>query len=121
MIAEIDERLGLTTQLHAEGPIDHAIPPAVEEDVLAVVREALSNARRHGRAETVEVLLRADADCTIRISDDGCGFTDSEPAACGHGLANLLARAEARGGTFAVSAGPDRGVVVEWRIPLDPP
>ncbi len=119
--AEIDERLGLLTTVHFEGPVDHSVPPAIEDDILAVVRESLTNARRHGRANRAEVLLRVDADCTIRVADDGTGIADLDAAlaAGGYGLANLRARASSRGGTFSLVPGPERGAVAEWRVPLD--
>ncbi len=121
VVAEIDERLGLLTDVHFEGPVDHAVPPPIEDDILAVVRESLTNARRHGGAEHAEVLLRVDADCTIRVADDGTGIADVDAAfaAGGNGLANLRARATSLGGTFAIAPGPRRGAVAEWRVPLD--
>ena len=119
--AEIDERLGLLTEVHFEGPVDHSVPPPIEDHILAVVRESLTNARRHGGAAHAEVLLRVDADCTIRVADDGSGIADLDAAlaAGGYGLANLRTRATSLGGTFSLVPGPQVGTVAEWRVPLD--
>ena len=50
--------LGFTPALELTGPVDSAVPEAVRPDLLAVLREALSNAVRHAHATAVQVRLR---------------------------------------------------------------
>ncbi|MGZ4675897.1 MAG: sensor histidine kinase [Acidimicrobiia bacterium] len=118
---EMDSRLHCTTVLHAEGPIDTAVPETVADQLPAVVRELVTNACRHGGAQHLDVLVRVDANCTVRVADDGTGIADFDVAVQqgGRGLVNLLHRAEALGGRFGTVADGARGSVVEWTVPLD--
>ena len=123
VIAELNDRLGIVATLHVEGPIDQAIPPAIARQLIPVVREAVTNAHRHGHALTVEVMVRADADCTVRVVDDGRALDEpaADPAAGGgDGLVNLTQRAEELGGILTLDSRPDGGMIFEWRVPLDP-
>jgi signal transduction histidine kinase len=124
VVAELDERLGVTSRLHVEGPIDRSIAPEIADHVPTVIREAVSNAARHGKAHTIDILVRADADCTVRVADDGAGMaadvTPGTPTdSGGHGLANLDHRARSLGGTLSVSPRPVGGTILEWTVPLD--
>ncbi|MDE3085462.1 MAG: PAS domain S-box protein [Acidobacteriota bacterium] len=109
--------LGFQPRLQFEGPIDTRVPEEFVPDVLAVVREALSNTARHAAAHSVEVRVKADRDhLAIAVVDDGRGAADRTRSS---GLANLAARAEGRGGTMSVGDGRNgRGTRVEWTVPL---
>lgn len=128
VVTELDERLGVSTRLHVEGPIDHAIPTTVAEHVTAVVREAVSNAARHGAASQIDVLVRADADCVVRVADDGTGFAteigpsagpDTPATVSGNGLVNLHHRARSLGGSLVISSRDNGGTLLEWIVPLE--
>lgn len=84
------------------GLLETLVPPDIADQVIAVLREALSNAARHARAATVDVTVEAtDTTVTLRVTDDGRGI---DPAAARRsGLANLCTRAEDLGGTFTVA------------------
>jgi signal transduction histidine kinase len=101
-----------------EGPVDTATPDDLVGDVLATLREALSNVVRHARADRVEVRVEvAGADLDLRVADDGIG--PPEPGARrGRGLDNMAARAARRGGALDLAAGSPRGTVLTWRVPL---
>lgn len=107
--------LGFDPAVRFSGPVDTVIPAAVAEQMLAVMRELLSNVAKHAHAKSVSVSLVADADIAeLTVSDDGVGL----PA--GHrrsGLANMVARAEALGGSFNAASG-DVGTTAVWRVPL---
>ncbi|MFC4108575.1 GAF domain-containing sensor histidine kinase [Micromonospora zhanjiangensis] len=110
------ESLGFRPELSISGPVDSAVPDAVRPDLLAVLREALSNAVRHARASRVGVDIRVDAgDLTVTVTDDGVG---TDPAAARGGLVNLAERAERHGGVFEVTAGDPGGTVLRWQVPL---
>ncbi|MBK5287200.1 MAG: hypothetical protein JJE46_01915, partial [Acidimicrobiia bacterium] len=122
VVAELNDRLNAVVTLHVEGPIDQAIPPPIADHLTAIVREAVTNAHRHGNAKTVEVMVRADADCTVRVVDDGAGTDMDLDAACltgGEGLTNLSRRAQESGGTATLASHPGGGMTFEWRVPLD--
>jgi two-component system, NarL family, sensor histidine kinase DevS len=101
-----------------EGPVDAANPPEVVPDLLATLREALSNVGRHARAAHVEVRLAVtDGDLVLRVCDDGVG-PPGPGVPRGRGLANMAARADRRGGSLDLGPAGDEGTALTWRIPL---
>ncbi|WP_199509351.1 sensor histidine kinase [Nucisporomicrobium flavum] len=108
--------LGFRPVLDVTGPVDSAVPDDVVPELLAVVREALSNAARHAEAQNVRVSVRADGEeVVIRVEDDGVG---TDPAAARGGLVNMGERARDLGGVFEVTPATGGGTVVTWRAPL---
>jgi signal transduction histidine kinase len=118
--AELDEArkiLGFAPRLVVSGPVEHGVPDEVRPHLLAVLREALSNAARHAEASRVEVELRVDSDVVLTVTDDGRGI--GEPSRQS-GLHHMRQRAESLGGQCSVRPGPAVGTVVEWRVPAAP-
>jgi len=107
--------LGFRPRLQFDGPVDTKVPEGLVPDVLAVVREALSNATRHAKASRVEVRVDVQDDLTITVTDNGVGMGDTTRSS---GLANLRARAEARGGSMTVGTVNTRGTRLHWQVPL---
>ncbi|HZU79864.1 MAG TPA: GAF domain-containing protein, partial [Acidimicrobiales bacterium] len=108
--------LGFQPRLQFDGPIDTRVPKDMVHDILAVVREALSNTARHAEANQVEVKVSVGDDLVIDVTDDGRGAGDRTRSS---GLSNLRARAEARHGSMSIGDGPKgRGTRVQWRVPL---
>jgi signal transduction histidine kinase len=92
------------------------VPQPVADQVLAALREALSNAARHAAAQSVEVLvLVRDDRLTLGVSDDGKGLGATTRRS---GLANLEARATALGGELVVESEPGKGTSLRWSVPL---
>jgi two-component system, NarL family, sensor histidine kinase UhpB len=98
------------------------------DSALALYRaaqEGITNALRHGRAQRIELLLRAAADAvTLDLSDDGEGLAD---AAANHGeqdghygLRWLAERAEGLGGTLRLQRNSPRGAHLQMTLPLNP-
>jgi signal transduction histidine kinase len=113
--AEAAAALGFQPDVHSEGPIDSIVPDDVREDLLAVVREALSNVARHARARKVDVLVTAGSELSLQVRDDGRGVGTPTRAS---GLANMQHRAVRHGGRCEVANGPDGGTTVLWVVPL---
>ncbi len=106
--------LGFTPQVEFAGQLDR-VEVQLGLDVLAVVREALSNVARHARAGWVGVRLGVDTDSMwVVVEDDGAGFTETGRRS---GLANLDRRAHLRGGAFEVGRAGQRGTRLTWRVP----
>jgi DNA-binding NarL/FixJ family response regulator len=82
-VARIAERAGLRYQFTVSGtPV--ALPPAVEDGLLRIAQEALSNVRRHATAASVTLRLEYDAGDRIvclTVEDDGQGFDRRNPLA----------------------------------------
>jgi signal transduction histidine kinase len=109
--------LGFEPTVHFEGPIDALVSDVLARQLLAVLREALSNVARHAASTHVEVTLRADSALLLEVLDDGKGGTES-PRANGNGLRNITSRAEELGGHVVIATRPEGGTRVEWIVPL---
>jgi signal transduction histidine kinase len=110
--------LGFDPRVVFDGPVDTVVPQTAVPEVLATVREGLSNVARHAAAghADVEVLLAGDL-LVVRVVDDGVG-PPLNGGASGHGLVNMTSRARRLGGTFSFTAGPNRGSIAEWSITI---
>ena len=111
------EQLGLTPSVRLTGLVDTSVPDEVAEHLLAVLREALSNAARHAAATRVDVSLEVGQHLVLTVRDDGAGLPPE--LASRSGLANLAARATRLGGTFDVQSAPGAGTELRWSVPLD--
>jgi signal transduction histidine kinase len=115
-VEEAGAALGFRPQLTLDGPVDSAVPDAVQPALLAVLREALSNVARHARAEHAAVVVSATGGrLTLTVMDDGAGI--GEVTRTG-GVGNMRARAEELGGAFATAPGEPHGTILTWSVPL---
>jgi len=82
-----------------------------------VIREALTNARRHARAKKFLVGLRMEGqELVAEVSDDGRGF--GPEARPGIGLGSMHERAALVGGELEIEREAERGTIVRLRVPL---
>jgi signal transduction histidine kinase len=109
--------LGFRPTLDVSGPVDSAVPDDVVPELLAVLREALSNVARHAHASSVRVSVHADGgQVSLQVEDDGVGI---DPALARGGVVNMGERAHDLGGTFEVGLRPaGGGTVLRWRVPI---
>ena len=116
LVREYAPVLGFSPTVRTSGPIDSAVPSQVHDQVLAVLREAISNVARHALAESAEVEVLVSAhELVLRVADDGIGMpTDPRES----GLRNARRRAVDLGGDLDVLPGAGRGTTLVWRIPL---
>jgi signal transduction histidine kinase len=117
-VGSASSSLGFDPRIEIEGPLDTTVPLHVGEQLLAVLREALSNAARHAEATMVAVRVAVShTDVVLSVQDNGIGL----PVA-GHrsGLTNLARRAKDLGGRFDArpTESGEGGTLVEWRVPL---
>lgn len=94
-----------------------------QKQILAIAREALSNAGKHARAThvTVAVTYRPDQ-MELEIADNGDGFSDAQiNVAPGpglrQGLGNMRERAEIIGARLSIDSAPQRGTTVRLSVP----
>lgn len=105
-------------QVRFSGPVDTLIPAGLHEDIVAVIREGLSNTARHAEASRVEVVVLAQPDrVRIEVSDDGVGI-DPSAGRVRSGLQNLQTRAADAGGEMSVTRREPVGTVLSWSVPL---
>ncbi|GIF45656.1 signal transduction histidine kinase [Asanoa ferruginea] len=101
-------------------------PDAVSYELTRILREALTNVARHGRARRVAVQLRRQPHgLLLEISDDGVGF--AVPAdlsglqSAGHfGIVGMTERARTAGGVLRMASAPGAGTRITVEVPLDP-
>ena len=85
--------------------------------ILRVLQEALTNARRHSEAGNVEVRLSKDGDeLVLEVVDDGRGFGPGITP--GVGLESMRERATALGGKLGTDSHMGQGTRVRLRGPL---
>jgi signal transduction histidine kinase len=109
---------GFEPRVLLEGPLDTAVEDARAAELLATLREALSNVARHAHASRVDVTVTAeDGQLRLLVADDGIG-PPADDAPRGHGLANMAQRASRLGGSCRLSISDTGGTLVTWEAPL---
>lgn len=90
--------------------------PLLEQTAFRIAQEALANALRHARADTVSVQLRVvDGVLALEIGDNGRGF---DPALTGGtGLVTMRERARSVGGSLEIASAPGHGTRVLASLP----
>ena len=106
---------GYEVRLAVGGGLPEASPGEAGVEVLRVLREALSNARRHSAATRVLVSV-GESELVAEVLDDGRGFVPGGPS--GVGLKSMRERAAALEGTLEVDSEPGAGTRVRLRVPL---
>jgi signal transduction histidine kinase len=116
--------LGFTPAHRFVGPVDDVVGDRAGKNLVAALREALSNAFRHARASRIEVVVDARATLPdgrpgvrLTVADDGVGIPEGGRRS---GLRNLERRAEALGGASRTGPGIGAGgggTTVLWEAP----
>jgi len=118
LVEEVQPALGFDVPVEFSGPIDAAVSDEVAEQLLATLREALSNVARHARATRASVTVAlVSRECRLEIRDDGRGFVGGPSPDGGMGLPNMRSRAEFLDGSFEVVQPPGGGTTIVWRVP----
>jgi PAS domain S-box-containing protein len=105
-------------ELLVEDDFPSRLPNRAGQELTRLVQEALTNVRRHAKANHVRVELGLDGQFAyVEVSDDGCGF-DSERATIGMGRQSMRHRALELGGEFSVESAPGEGTRVRFSIPV---
>ena len=111
------ERSGMTAEL-VEVPVQRPpISPPVTLQILRIVQEALTNARKHSGGTHVWIRwVFADDTHLFTIQDDGRGFV-SKGIGHGFGMTIMADRAHRIGGELHISGAPDSGCTVVLTVP----
>ena len=120
LLREAAGALGFTPHATFDGPVDTVVEKRTGAELLATLREALSNVARHAGAHRVDVEVEvqpaAGGDVVLRVRDDGKGIPE-DAGGRGYGLRNMAERAERLGGRCSVAPADGGGTLVEWRVP----
>ncbi|MFE0799385.1 GAF domain-containing sensor histidine kinase [Streptomyces sp. NPDC058812] len=116
--------LGFTPSHRFVGPVDAAVGELTGKNLIAALRETLSNAFRHAHATRIEVVVDATATLAdgrrgvrLTVADDGVGIPEGGRRS---GLHNLERRAETVGGASRLRPGigaDGAGTTVLWEAP----
>ena len=119
IVEDVTAILGFEPRVSFEGPLDSLVPDVVQPDVLATLREALTNAARHAVATTISVEVEVNRSGTLfslSVTDDGVGIPAGQLRRSG--LANLARRAERWGGDLTLKPASGGGTALRWAVRL---
>jgi len=112
IVEEARPALGFAPHSEFSGPLDQALSHELADDVIAVAREALSNAARHAQASSVRLRVSLEGpQVTVEAIDDGCGIGSPTRSS---GLANLRSRALRHAGDLDVRPRDGGGTHLTW-------
>ena len=113
-VEEIADRLGTRVEVEAEAAPE--ITPDQREQLLRIVREAVTNAGCHADADLVRVQFMNGGPLFLRVEDDGVGFDRADVDEKGFGLVTMEERASAIGAEFRIRSIRGRGTTIEVRL-----
>ena len=122
-LQQFEQNSGIHTEMIVpETLAERAFEPVVEVQLLRIIQEALTNARKHAAARQVQVSFAVQGDqVLVTVEDDGQGFDPAQLATQNgkqFGLRFMGERAEAVGGSVQVSSTPGHGTEVIVQVPL---
>jgi two-component system, NarL family, sensor histidine kinase DevS len=114
--SELTAVLGFPPHASFAGHLDFVADESLTDDVVAVVRETLTNVAKHAKASraAVDVTL-TDGEITVTVTDNGVGVADTGRTS---GTANLRSRAQGRGGSFTLAPANAGGTIAIWKVPV---
>ena len=116
VVRQATEGHDLRRDVRFRGPVDDLSRELVP-DLVAVVRELVTNVVRHAAASRVTVTVGFADEVTVAVADDGIGLPEVTARS---GLANLADRAERRGGRLRAFGGRS-GTQICWAVPSPGP
>jgi len=96
------------------------IHPVIRQEIFMIAYEAIGNACRHSRGQSVMVQLSYERGLRLRVSDDGCGI-DAETLKAGKaghfGLAGMRERAQRINATLNILSDSGKGTEIALIVP----
>ena len=114
---ELAPQLGSRPEVTFTGPVDSGVSQQAADHLLAVLREALTNAGKHAQASQFRIAVRVDEEIRLEVADNGRGMARPGAEAQGLGLVNLRRRAEKLGGTLEFQVPEEGGTLLVWSVP----
>jgi len=115
ILTRMTEGTGVTPHMRVEGE-RRRLPPLVENNLLRIGQEAITNASKHAQPARIDVTLTFNGRAVrLAVEDDGVGFASEAPPAGGRrtfGLVGIKERAELLGGTVEIKSAPGQGTRV---------
>ena len=117
VLPEVVERFARRSEVEVDLQIadrSERLPSRVENELLRIAQEALTNVQKHAGASRVEMRWSVDAKGgTLIVEDDGRGFDPSQGIrGSAYGLVGMRERAASVGAVLSVASEPGQGTVV---------
>ncbi len=118
LLSEFENLTGLRVERDIH-PLGRPLAPEVQAQLVRIIQEALSNVRKHARAQQVRVsLIERNGETILEVSDDGQGFCmEDVPDVTRHGLRGLRERAELLSADFQIISQPLQGTTMRLVLP----
>lgn len=103
--------------------IPYLLPSEVENNLLRIGQEALTNALKYAKATEIRLeLIYHSTQCRLRIKDDGQGFTiDRSSSHDGFGLLGMAERADRIGAQLQIQSAPGQGTEIAVSVNQEKP
>lgn len=120
---QLTEDTAIKVEVRTAGRV-RPLPELIEENLLRVAQEALTNVIKHSRATEATILLDyGPQNVFLTIKDNGVGFDPAHQAGPreGHfGLLGITERTNRLRGQMQILSQPDKGTTIRVIIPLEP-
>jgi two-component system, NarL family, sensor histidine kinase DevS len=115
IVAELSAGGGVSPAVRISGAVDTMVSDTIGEHVVAVLRDAITNALRHAKASEITVTIEAGSDLVLEVTDNGVAVPDEIARVA---RLNAERRADQCGGTARLESLPEGGNRFTWRAPL---
>lgn len=125
LVRRFSERNLIDVQLNGVDESFDRLPADVETAMYRIVQEAMMNIEKHANATHVTINInRTDSNVTIRIEDNGDGFSmqnalRKSDSMSSMGLRNMRERIELLQGNFFIHSDVGKGTFLEVKAPLN--
>jgi two-component system sensor kinase FixL len=120
LAARISEQSGIRIELQHEHPILISDNETATH-VYRIVQEAINNAVKHARADTITLILETDdREAIIEVRDNGRGLPEDVHQQTGLGLRTMFHRCQLFGGSLDIYTHDEGGTRVRCCFPLNP-
>jgi len=120
-LQKFSRQAGIRAELEVQGDGALQFSPDVEVQLVRVIQEALTNVRKHAKADRAWIRIgRQNGEIDIRIEDNGRGFDSALLRTNGQhfGVRIMKERVETVGGRFEIESSPGYGTKVQIYLPL---
>jgi len=110
------------TNINFRSNIKERVEPRIESSMFRIVVELLNNTFKHAFANNILITLDyKDGSILMSYADDGigCNMDSVRKSTRGHGISNVINRAESLKGEISINSELDKGFTVDIMVPVD--